>query len=348
VSKYSLQNEIPSATILNEVNTTLETRALARLAGHKLILDAIQNFRNKYPDWKLCITELLSKLGIQYQGKKKSNKNKMVVKPKIIKKNNKRTTDIKEFENIRSNSEDNTKNVENEINSKGSDIILKDIQTKTKPVHKTSFTDISSEDQNDELKSRIPSKTITKEKNTSLSKCDKSVNPSKVEINVLETQLLKNKSKCSTNKFVDNIDLGKSLKRKAEHDISSIVDSKKKRNIVDEIKPVCETVDSFFMTADDQDYMSVYKPPPLLAPTIERNIECSKLDYQKPKKDIFIKGKKVTLGKQNNSMGNRKEKRRQQFQEPVDMVLHPSWEAKRKQKSLAKFEGKKITFDDQD
>uniref|UniRef100_A0A2S2Q904 Uncharacterized protein n=1 Tax=Sipha flava TaxID=143950 RepID=A0A2S2Q904_9HEMI len=75
--------------------------------------------------------------------------------------------------------------------------------------------------------------------------------------------------------------------------------------------------------------MSVYKP----LTVTER-----KLEDPKPIKEIFIKEKKVTVGK-NNSMSNRKERRQQKVEEQVDTSLHPSWEAKRKQKSLAKFEG---------
>jgi len=369
VSKYSLQNEVPTAIILNDVNTTLETRALARLAGHKFLLDEIQTFRNKYPDWKLCITELLSDLGTKYRGKKKPNEKKMVkskmeAKSKILKKDGKRTTDVEEFENVRSmsvdadslvNSEDDTGIVGYDLNE--SDVTLEETQVKkTLPINNNT----SNEDQNEELNHVIPGETISKEKNINLSKCDKSVKLSKVDIKSLGTQIpnlvkiqLPEKKFNSTNESADDIDVGiiieqQPLKRKAEYSsVSSIIDNKKKRNMVDEIQPVCETVDSFFMTVDDKDYMSVYKPPPA-APVTENNVEYSKLDYQKPTKEIFIKGKKVTLGKQKSSMCNRRERRQQQVEEPIDTVLHPSWEAKRKQKLLAKFEGKKITFDDQD
>lgn len=372
MSKYSLQNEVPTATILNDVNTTLETRALARLAGHKFILDEIQTFRNKYPDWKLCITELLSDLGTKYRGKKKPNekktaKSKMEAKPKILRKNDKKTIEVEKFENVRlvsvdadslSNSEDDTGIVGYDSNE--SDVTLEETQVeKTLPINNNT----SNEDQNEELNPVISSKTISKENNINLSKCDESVKPSKVDINIFETQipnlvkihLPEKKSNSSTNESVEDIDVGliieqQPLKRKAEYSVSSTIDNKKKRNMVDEIQPVCETVDSFFMTVDDKDYMSVYKPPPAApaAPAAKNNVEYTKLDYQKPTKEIFIKGKKVTLGKQKSSMGNRRERRQQQVEEPVDTVLHPSWEAKRKQKSLVKFEGKKITFDDQD
>jgi len=356
VSKYALQNEIPLATILNDVNTTLETRALARLAGHKFILEAVQSFRNKYSDWKLCITELLNELGTKYRGKKKSNEKKIVkrkieAKSEILNKNVKRNTDIEEFKNIqsvstdtRSNSEDDIRNVGYESNSNESDVTLEKTQIeKMLPINNNSSKE--------ELKSVISSKTITKEINIDLNKDDKSVKPSKVEKNILETQLLEKKSNFSTNKVTDDINIElveRPLKRKSEHSIISTVNYKKKRIMLDEFKPVCETVDSFFMTADDKDYMSVYKPP-LVIPIAEGKVkQHPKLDYQKPTNEIFIKGKKVTFGKKNNSMGNRRERRQQQVEEPVDTELHPSWEAKRKQKSLAKFEGKKITFNDQD
>jgi hypothetical protein len=176
---------------------------------------------------------------------------------------------------------------------------------------------------------------------------DISVNYSQVKTNDLNTQLPKNNLHLSTNEILDNINvnLDKNVsKRKAKQNISSKVDNKKKRIAVNEIKPVCETVDSFFMTVDNKDYMSVYKPPPV----IERDFEeRTKVEQQKPIKEFFSKGKKVVIGKQNN-MGNRRERRQQQVEESVDTALHPSWEAKRKQKSLAKFEGKKITFDDED
>lgn len=355
MSKYALQNEVSSATILNDVNTTLETRALARLADHKFILDAVQSFRNKYSDWKLCITELLSELGIKYRGKKKPNEKKMVkrkieVKSEILKKNVKRNTDTEEFENVQSlsidvqsNSEDDNRNVGYESNSNELDVTLEETQTETK------IEKIHNNFSKEELNYVISSKTIIKEKNIDLNKDNKNVKPSKVGENILEIQLPEKKSNFLTNKVADDVDIERieqPLKRKAEHSITSTV-GYKKRIVLDEIKPVCETVDSFFMTADDKDYMSVYKPPPV-TPIAEGNVKRSKLDYQKPTNEIFIKGKKVTFGKQNNSIGNRRERRQQQVEEPVDTVLHPSWEAKRKQKSLAKFEGKKITFNDKD
>lgn len=328
----------------------METRALARLAGHKFIEDSVQNFRNKYPDWKLCIADLLSVLGTNYRGSKKPNekkniKDKTEIKTTILKKKNKTMKDIKEVEDAQSESEDDIGNVSYKTDSNKSDITLEETQTEVEQVEKMLRLEnnTSDEDENEELKPVI----IAKEKKKNLSKCDEIFNCPQAEINVLETpQLPEKKSNLSSNKCIDEINEKfeeKPLKRKSERNVSSSVDYKKKRIIVEEIKPICETVDSFFMTADDKDYMSVYKPPP----TVEQDItEYPKVDYQKTSKDIFIKGKKVAFGKQNN-MGNRRE-RRQQIEEPQDTVLHPSWEAKRKQKSLAKFEGKKITFDDED
>lgn len=308
MSKYALQNEVPSATILNSVDISLETRARARLAGHQFITNAVKSFRNKYPDWKLSIAELMNDLGAKHRAKKKPNEKKSVqVKKK------KTTMHINKCVDDQSQSEDSYESDSNETDSIKSDINIE--KTKISKVEKP-----------------LSIENNAKEKN-------KSVKSKQVEINVLETE---KKSNSLTDNSIDiEVECGeKHLKRKHEHEVSSRIDNKKKRN-TDEIKPVCETVDSFFMTTDDKDYMSVYKPPPI----VETNItERPKLDYQKPKKEIFIKGKKVILGKQNN-MGNRRERRQHQVEEPVDTSLHPSWEAKRKQKSLAKFEGKKITFD---
>lgn len=304
-------------------------------------MDSVQCFRNKYPDWKLYITDLLNVLGTNSRGSKKPNGNKT----KILKKKIKTMKDIKEIKDTHLDSEDDIGNISYKTDPNKSDVTLEETQTEVEQVEKmlSLENNPSDKDENKELKPVI----IAKDNSKNLGRCDKIVKCSQTKIHVLETSLLPEKySNFSTNKCIDEIDNKfeeNPLKRKTEHNISSSVDFKKKRTIVEEIKPVYETVDSFFMTADDKDYMSVYKPLPI----IEQNLsEYPKVDSQVPSKEIFIKGKKVAIGKQNN-MGNRRE-RRQQVEEPQDTVLHPSWEAKRKQKSLAKFEGKKIIFDDQD
>lgn len=384
VSKYALQNEIPSAKILNSTDITLETRALARLAGHKFIIDEIQKFRSKYSDWKLCMTDLFNELGAKYRAKKKPNKNKLVkteVKTKILNKNNKKNKNIEEFVNARSESEGtqsepDDQSVSDNDQSKPEDQSVSDsVQFEFEDQSVSDGTQSKHEDQSEN--GLLPQKILPREDNTSSdeyqnnvakgskfvisnneemltrnkeacsSTLDVNVNYSQVKTNVLNTQLPKKNLHLSTNEILNKIDvnLDKNVsKRKAKQNISSEVDNKRKRITVNEVKPVCETVDSFFMTVDNKDYMSVYKPPPATERKVE---EHTKVEYQKPIKEFFSKGKKVIIGKQNN-MGNRRERRQQQVEELVDTALHPSWEAKRKQKSLAKFEGKKITFDDED
>jgi hypothetical protein len=305
----------------------LETRARARLAGHKFIVDAVQSFRNKYPDWKLCLTDLLNELGSKQRAKNKPNDNK------VAEKNKKTSTNVKEFEVAEYNSDGSTENDGYKTHLNESDISLEKIQS-DHLLH-TESNDESEENQ-DTVKPVISSKTIVK--NKSLSKSNETtLQVSKIK----EKKLPKIIANPETNKSNDNINgklNKKTFKRKSKQNVPIKIENKKKRIIEDEIKPICETVDSFFITANDKDYMSVYKP----LTVTER-----KLEDPKPIKEIFIKEKKVTVGK-NNSMSNRKERRQQKVEEQVDTSLHPSWEAKRKQKSLAKFEGKKITFDDQD
>ncbi|XP_022168345.1 serum response factor-binding protein 1-like [Myzus persicae] len=422
VTKYALQNEVPSATILNSIDITLETRALARLAGHKFITDEVQKFRSKYPDWKLCITDLLNELGAKYRAKKKPIKNKSVkteIKTKILTKNNNKIKNMREFEYAQSESdgvqsEPEDHSVSDGVQSEPEDhsvsegaqsepedqsvsdgaqsepedqSVSGDAQSEHEDQSVFGGAQSESEDQSmsdgaqsepeDQSESKNTSKSdslflqkimphennssndehqnnvsrdskisnnkemFVKNKEEYSSTLDKSLLNSQVKTDVLNTQLPKKSSHSSTNEILDNIDKNVS-KRKAKQSISSKVDSKKKRITANEIKPVCETVDSFFMTVDNKDYMSVYKPPPVTERVLE---EHTKVEYQKPVKEFFSKGKKVIVGKQNN-MGNRRERRQQQVEECVDTTLHPSWEAKRKQKSLAKFEGKKITFDD--
>ncbi|XP_060865578.1 serum response factor-binding protein 1-like [Metopolophium dirhodum] len=378
VTKYALQNEVPSAKILNSIDIKLETRALARLAGHKFIIDEIQKFRSKYSDWKMCITDLLNELGAKYRAKKKPNNNKSVkteVKTKILNKNNKKIKNIEEFVDAQSKSESTQSETDDQSVSDGSQSEPED-QSVSESLQSESEDQLESENglKSDSLsvQKRSPHEdnTSSDEYQNNMSKGSKllisnnkelfagnkeecpstldiNVNYSQVKTNVLNTELPKKNLHLSTNEILDNIDvtLDKNVsKRKAKQNISSKVENKKKRITVNEIKPVCETVDSFFMTVDNQDYMSVYKPPPATERDIE---ERTKVEHQKPIKEFFSKGKKVIIGKQNN-MGNRRERRQQQVEESVDTALHPSWEAKRKQKSLAKFEGKKITFDDED
>lgn len=302
----------------------------------------------------------MNDLGAKYRDKKKKPNEKKTVKvktekkSKILKKNDDEI--IEEFKDIQSESGNTTESEGYETDSNKSE---DNFQTNHSGSEKilTSENDSSSEDQNKALKPIISKKAInTKEKKKSLSKCDTSAKPLQVETNDSETeipllvctQLIERSQKSAQNKFVDltEVEINKKpAKRKTELNSSSKFAQKKKRNMVDDVTPICETVDSFFMTSDDKDYMSVYKPPLSVQKSHE---EHQKLEYSKPtKKDIFIKGKKVVVGKQ-NYMGNRRERRQQQVEEPIDSALHPSWEAKRKQKSLAKFEGKKITFDDQD
>lgn len=378
VTKYALQNEVSSSIILNSLDITLETRALARLAGHKFIIDEIQNFRNKYPDWKLCITDLLNELGAKYRAKKKSNKNNTVnvkteIKTKILK--NKTIKNTEKFEDALSETEGSQSEPENQSVSEGTlskpedqsvsegaQSDYEEAQSESENATKSESSLVqkilpnenkmrSDEEQNNMSKiSKLlisNNKVITKNKEECLSTSDKSLHYSPIKINVLNTKLPKKNLHLSTNEILDNTDVNldkNASKRKAVQSVSNKEDYKKKRNTVNEIKPVCETVDSFFMTADNKDYMSVYKPPP----TIKRDVEeHKKVEYQKPIKEFFSKGKKMVFGKQ-NSISNRRERRQQQVEEFVDTALHPSWEAKRKQKSLAKFEGKKITFDDED
>ncbi|XP_029347259.1 serum response factor-binding protein 1 isoform X2 [Acyrthosiphon pisum] len=399
VTKYALQNEVPSAKILNCIDITLETRALVRLAGHKFIIDEVQKFRSKYSDWKLCITDLLNELGAKHRAKKKPNKNKSVkteIKTKILNKNNKEIKNIEEFEYAQSESEGtrsepDDQSVSDGVQSEPKDQPVsgsaqsepKDQSVSDSPRSEHEDQSVSDgaqfelEDQSESengLKSdsSLLEKRLPYEDNTSSDEYQNNVSkgskllisnnkelfarnkeefPSTLDIsvktNVFNTELPKKNLNLSTNEILDNIDvnLDKNVsKRKAKQNVSSKVDKKKKRITVNEIKPVCETVDSFFMTVDNKDYMSVYKPPPATQRDIE---ERTKVEHQKPIKEFFSKGKKMIIGKQNN-MSNRRERRQQQVEESVDTTLHPSWEAKRKQKSLAKFEGKKITFDDED
>lgn len=343
VTKYALQNEIPLATILNSVDITLETRSLARLTGHKFITDAVQSFRNKYPDWKFSLTELLNELGSNYKTKKKKQNGEKISKVKTREKSEILETNYKNIIDVEDTPPETRKFTESkdrddyEINSnKSSHITLDVTQTGISLDKKISIDNISNgEVKNNNLNSIIfKKKTINPEKNIDLRKCDSIIQFQQEEINVLNTQLLN--SNLPINTGINNNIV---IKEKPDQIILCNTDFKKKC-VTDDIKPICETVDSFFMTTDDKDYMSVYKPPP----AVEKNlVEGPKLEYQKPK-EIFIKGKKLIIGKKCN-IGNRRE-RRQQVDETVDTVLHPSWEAKRKQKSLVKFEGKKIIFDD--
>ncbi|XP_027845012.1 serum response factor-binding protein 1-like isoform X1 [Aphis gossypii] len=404
VTKYALQNEVPSATILNSIDITLETRALARLAGHKFIIDEIQNFRNKYPDWKLYITDLLNELGAKYKAKKKPNKKKTVqlnnvnteIKTKILDKNKKTIKNIKELKDIQSELE-NTTSVSEDTQSESESVqselenamsVSEDIQSESESVQSklenaTSISeDIQSESEGfqsesenatvsenslvqkilpDENNTNVVLNNVSKSKSSKvlISNNKKIVRDKKKCLKTLEKELHNSQVKSDLNtqlpkknlhlssEILDNTDvnINKNVsKRKAEGNVLSKTNFKKQRTTVNEIKPVCETVDSFFMTADNKDYMSVYKPPPV---TKKNDEESSKVEYKQPIKEIFSKGKRVVIGKQNN-IGNRRERRQQQVEESIDTALHPSWEAKRKQKSLAKFEGKKITFDDED
>lgn len=302
----------------------------------------------------------MNDLGAKYRTKKKKPNEKKTVKvktenkSKIVEKNDK-ITDVEKFEHIQSECENTTESEGYETDSNASEDDFLTSHTENKKIL-TLENYSSSEDQNDALKLIIPKKAIyAREKKESSSKCEKSAkllqvqtSDSETEIPLLVSSQLTETSQKSTNKSVPQTEVEhnkKPVKRKAELNSSSKFSNKKKRNMTDEITPICETVDSFFMTVDDKDYMSVYKPPPSVQKDHE---EHPKLEYSKPaKKEIFIKGKKVVVGKQNH-IGNRRERRQQQIEEPINTVLHPSWEAKRKQKSLAKFEGKKITFDDQD
>lgn len=387
---YALQNEVPTATILNSTDITMETRAQARLAGHIFIVDAVQNFRHNYPDWKLSITELLSDLGAKHRTKKKPNgknaiKAKTQKKSIVVKNSNETNTNNKKPKNTQSESEEalsefedtqfervksesgseefqsNFKDTINKTDSNESGITSEEIYTESTPITNIPPTQIriSCNEKNKGLESLVSSKTLVfNENKKNVNKCSKSIKPSQIEeINVLDTQLPKlvenqlseKNLDLSTDRPIDNVNIElekKSSKRKSERNVSS--KDYKKRIMADDIKPVCKTVDSFFMTADDKDYMSVYKPT--LPPPEEKSLEkYPKSDYHQPPKEIFSKGKKVAFIKnKQNYTGNRRERRQQEVEEPIDTALHPSWEAKRKQKALAAFTGKKTTFDDDD
>jgi len=321
------------------------------------MVDAVQSFRNKYPDWKSSITELLKDLGSKHRAKKQTNqkkdsKVKRERKTIVVKKDDEKIeqSQFKSEESQLESSEEHSEseNTENETNLNESDTNVDETQAEKTQIKKILHIEnnVSFKNDNNELKTIDNSKKVISKK-----RCNE--NKKSQQITVMDTQVPELVKKLqpennSSNKLVDNtkVEFEKNpMKRKTGQNISSKVVVKKKKIMVDDIKPICETVDSFFMTADDRDYMSVYKPPP---PVDKILTEHPKLDYQKPK-EIFIKGKKVAVIKTRiNNMGNRRERRQQQAEEPVDTVLHPSWEAKRKQKSLAKFEGKKITFDDED
>lgn len=368
----------------------METRARARLAGHVFIVDAVQKFRDKFPDWKSSITELLSDLGAKHRNKKKPNEKRAVIakaqkKSVTVKNNNEINTNNKKSENTQSESEEallefedtrfecekfesgseelqsKFKDTINKTDSNESDVTSEEIYTESTPITNVLPTQIriSCNDKNNALESLVSSKTlVAKENKKNVNKCSKSIKPSQVEeVNVLDTQLNKlvenqlpeKNLDLSTDRSIDNLNIElekKSMKRKSERNISS--KDYKKRIIADDVKPVCETVDSFFMTADDKDYMSVYKPP-LPLPAEKSLGKYFKLDYHQSPKEIFNKGKKVAFIKNiQNYTGNRRERRQQEVEEQIDTTLHPSWEAKRKQKALATFKGKKTTFDDDD
>lgn len=351
VSKYALQNEIPADIILNRTDINcLETRALARLGGHGFILSAVDDFRKKYPNWKSNITELMVKLGVKPKIKK-TKKVKLEETVYInVKENIEKVVNLQDFLRVESERDPAFRYVRR----------TKHINREKKYFHEChdnqSKPVISTKAKNENVRKCDENQStsiISEEKNENVNESDKNINtnqdnycfseiPDLVEINVpvQNSNSIENESVIKPEE--------KLLKRKAEQNAldNNGIGYKMKKNMADDIKPACETVDSFFMTADDKEYMSVYKP----LPTVKKNLENPQVEHKKLNEDIFIKGKKVKFTKQKN-VGNRKIRRQQQFEEPVDnksCKLHPSWEAKRKQKSLAKFEGKKITFDDQD
>ncbi|XP_050537120.1 serum response factor-binding protein 1-like [Daktulosphaira vitifoliae] len=336
VSKYALLNETPVADILNNVETTLEHRALARLSGHKFIDNSIKIFRDKYLDWKSTLRDLLNDLGARHKLKKKPNQKSKnsnnVTRENCVNKKEEKTI-IHDVCNKINNLE------ENEVNTDTIKKLTNSLIKEDKITEKVESTETCTDS--------IVSDNLSKISSNSDSDCargddNQQSNKSKTNTSVVSNldllvevprSIIKNSNK--------NVQINKANKRKTNFETNKHIVPEKKRNI-EEIEPVCQSVDSFFMTTDDKEYKSVYKPPPLKEKSFD---EPSKVEYKISAKEVFIKGKKIVVNKQ-NAFANRRERRN-----PVDHienVLHPSWEAKRKQKSLAKFEGKKIVFDDQD
>lgn len=293
----------------SQVNESPEIKAIARIADHRPLYSKVKAFREKYPDWKETLPLLFDTLGERYQEKKKkvvsknqtnNNKNKTKLtenKSKSTIENQKKTSNVTYIEN-----KSGTWRVEeikpSEENTKCDRIFVQNSENESDIINKSS---------SDKINRLAKSKEVTKNKSHKKLRNDDTVKMDREENRkeIVKKESTKKESKENETPF----------------------DSEK----------VTRTIDPFFVTKDNKEYLSVNvvsnttnveEKQPHFTPTK------FKTDFSKPKSyEKNTKSFKMDVPKKYSKIEMKEE------------TLHPSWEAKRKQSSITKFEGKKIKFD---
>ncbi|XP_065225970.1 serum response factor-binding protein 1-like [Planococcus citri] len=361
VSKFALMNEKSLAQITNNVNETPEIKAIARISDHRPVHSKVKAFRETYPDWKETLPLLFDSLGDRYQEKKKKklttkNKTKSIDnKSKSTSENPKKTAKVTYIENKlgtwrveeivpskektnnsnkfdRDNFNEKKDHVTNNPCNDGIELPQKKEKIKKdKSLGKVKNSDADKVSRKEFVEDETVIKLSKENENPIIEeKITRTVDP----FFVTKDNIKKDKSHSK----VKNSEAGEVSQKKFVEDETVIKLSKENENPIIEEK-ITRTVDPFFVTKDNKEYLSVS------IANNTSNIEEKKPDFPSKKfKNDFSESK--TREKNNRKRSRVDVPEKYSKIETKEETLHPSWEAKRKQSSITKFQGKKITFDD--
>lgn len=297
--------------IQNDTKLLLVTRSMAKLAMHKFIVASVDEFRRKHPDWQQLLPSLLEK--------QKKTKQVKVDKSSEAVVNNSHKSTVSTKENLDGSDTNNPLEMEHDSNSGN-----------------------YSKQENNNKKKNVCKKKIKKEKFSS--------------------------------------DSGDEVNDK--HCRPTIEQNSEESDVQNENKGSGEmkVVDPFFMTIENTEYITSQVPTLEKSSNVtdsiqnrkfgsnnirlqDKNVSKENWKHFKSKNSLFNQSYKndtipsnsfnsntrALNSKARSSGGTHHERSAHQSSDNDKLKqekLHPSWEAKKKLSSIAKFEGKKITFDD--
>ncbi|KAL1117693.1 hypothetical protein AAG570_004008 [Ranatra chinensis] len=336
IAKECLQNTRKPEELIADVNSSVGTRAWARLSIHKSLSDPIAKFHVMYPDWRETVPMLLNLT-------KKERKKLLAKKIRKINKESRRKSTIKRPDFLDQPIQEVDGRISGTgreiIKSKGNTFIVEEVMTAEKLKVEEKMPKVEKKNKLDRLETE---KKVVNNFNSN-------------KLPVVNSQ----KEPSPPTSLKDE---------KLDSDSSSIQSDKETswENGETELKPLVEEkhVDPFFVTSDNKEYLSYVVPVeiedvvpdrPKQRPSDEWKNNKQKFNRPRPGGEQFFKMRKSTERSNQFDKADRFERKRglqtdfrktqRQSENIKEENLHPSWQAKKKFSTLPSFQGKKVTFD---
>lgn len=357
ITKQILTDNLNLQQVLeNEISTPLN-RAIARIAHHKILSKKISEFKSKYPNYMEFIGPSRKKKAILEWKEKKKMKSKDKAEKMVTKEDN------EDVEMLYSEDHQDEIKLSEEANYNKS---CTDSEEDNKEENQTKDLIEMKKEIIDEKCKEID--TVRKEKSKLIKENERNKIDNKSEKCYCKENEKRKKNNVS--KIINREAIVKRLIDVLEEDNCS-KNVEKEINVASTALSVKKEVDSFFMTGDENSYLSIVVPKDNRT-SIKNDFHNNKFTKFKQKQfssqenDKYF-SKVVNLKKRDSKLGSRWEEKKLKQNESNGEnskflknvrnktsefkgveELHPSWEAKKKQQLMLKtgFAGKKIIFSD--